>query len=47
MMASHDVKTMDEFELEKLYIKLMRRSEEIRLDLKRKDLNGPVNEFIL
>jgi hypothetical protein len=47
MMASHDVKTMDEFELEKLYIKLMRRSEEIRLDLKRKDLNGPVNEFVI
>lgn len=45
IMDSINVNKLDESELEQVYLKLVKKSEEIRLKLKQKELNGPVNEF--
>lgn len=47
IMDPIDVNKLNESELEQLYIKLVHKSEEIRIKLKQKELIGPVNEFVL
>lgn len=45
IMSSVDVNRINEAELEKVYLKLIKKSEAIRLKLKKDELKGPELEF--